>query len=396
MARVWALAALGVAIAAAAVAWHVRPPGKPKGYAGLEFAGMTPAAAARAPLLTTRGALVYDVAADGPAAKAGIKPGEVVAAIDHVPIVSAKQASNIVRNHASGDRVTFTLFDEVTGDIHPHRVVVTFADVPPEAKTLTVRPPRTLAKEYFYPPGMVANAAWSRHIARGPTIRPLAVPGLGAGRCNGFAPEKWQVRGHASDDTMLHVAAPAGFQHALFASERLDGRAPQAVVLALIRKTFGSEPVASPRRRRPYGFVLFDFGLPRGATGFAEYRVRKDRIAMWIAAVPAADAAWDLPLAGAVVFSLHCEDAGAPPPRPKPAALPSTSVSTRCIQGACGEGDFAAAYLGGLRYGYVHDKSGSTFLVNPRRDLWLNGADGPGFYRQVGGENEKLDPGRTN
>ena len=70
-------------------------------------------------------------------------------------------------------------------------------------------PPRTLAKEYFLPPAMAANAAWSRRIARGPTIRPLALPGLGAGRCNGFAPEDWYVAGHAPDDSMFHVMAPA-------------------------------------------------------------------------------------------------------------------------------------------------------------------------------------------
>ena len=28
------------------------------------------------------------------------------------------------------------------------------------------------------------------------------------------------------------------------------------------------------------------------------------------------------------------------------------------------------------------------------RDFWLNGQEGPGFYRQLGGENEKLEPGR--
>ena len=36
------------------------------------------------------------------------------------------------------------------------------------------------------------------------------------------------------------------------------------------------------------------------------------------------------------------------------------------------------------------------FLVNPRNDFWQNGAEGPGFYRQLGGTNEKLEPGRIN
>ena len=82
MARLWILLTLGVAAAIAGVAWYVMPPGKPHGYAGLEFSVMTPAAAARAPLLTSRGALIYEVAEASPADKAGLHPGEVVAVLN--------------------------------------------------------------------------------------------------------------------------------------------------------------------------------------------------------------------------------------------------------------------------------------------------------------------------
>ena len=74
----------------------------------------------------------------------------------------------------------------------------------------------------------------------------------------------------------------------------------------------------------------------------------------------------------------------------------TTSVSSRCLEGRCEDSDFAAAYLDKFRLGYVHDHNGDVFLVNPRRDLWVNGQEGPGFYRQLGGLNEKLEPGRTN
>src|ERR1019366_8754707 len=117
-----------------------------------------------------------------------IHTGEVVAAIDSTPIISADQAAGIVRVHRQGDRVNFTLFDEPKGDIHPTNVAVSFAAEPKETKKLSVKPPRTLAREFFNLPSMAANAAWSLRIARGPTIRPLELHGLGAGRCNGFAP----------------------------------------------------------------------------------------------------------------------------------------------------------------------------------------------------------------
>ncbi|HXB53103.1 MAG TPA: PDZ domain-containing protein, partial [Rhizomicrobium sp.] len=391
----------GVAAAAAGVAWYVKPPGKPQGYAGLEFSVMTPAAAARAPLLTSRGALIYDVAADSPAALAGIHSGEVVAAIDGTPINSADQAAGIVRVHRQGDRVNFTLFDEPKGDIHPGHVAVTFADEPKDTRKLSVKPPRTLAREFFNLPPMGVNASWSLRIARGPTIRPLEMHGLGAGRCNGFAPENWYVAGHAADDSMLHVMAPTGFEHAVFDAASLDGRDPKEFVEGLIAANFEAAPVSAPPEKQPFGFTLFKFGTPKGAAGFAEYRVTADnngggRIAVWITAVAAADATWAEPETGAVAFSLHCAASDMQSAKPRDPSLAATSVSTRCIQGQCGEGDFAAQYMRVLKLGFVHDAEGLNYLVKPKSDFWQNGQEGPGYYHQIGGTNEKLEPGRTN
>jgi PDZ domain len=396
MARWWILLVLGVAVAVAGVAWYVKPPGKPRGYAGLEFSVMTPGAAARAPLLTSRGALIYDVAADSPAARAGIHAGEVVAAIDGAPISSADQAAGIVRVHRPGDQVNFTLFDEPKGEIHSSDVVVAFTDEPKDAKNLSVKPPRTLAREYFNLPGMGVNAAWSLRIARGPTIQPLELHGLGAGRCNGFAPEDWFVAGHAADDSMLHVMAPAGFQHAVFDTAALNGRDPKKFVEGLIGQNFQAAPISTPVEPQPFGFALFKFGTPKGAAGFAEYRVTGDRISVWIAAVAAADAAWAEPQTGAVVFSLHCAASDTQSPKPRDPSLAATSVSTRCTQGQCGEGDFAAQYMRVLKLGFVHDAEGINYLIKPKSDFWQNGQEGPGYYHQIGGENEKLEPGRTN
>ena len=56
----------------------------------------------------------------------------------------------------------------------------------------------------------------------------------------------------------------------------------------------------------------------------------------------------------------------------------------------------AGSYMATLRYGYVHNDKGAMFLVKPRRDLWETGPEGAGFYRQLGGENERLYPGRLN
>lgn len=400
MLRGWRGIALCIAVALAVFAGvvlravHHAP--KPQGWSGLEFSSLSPAAAARTPMLAQGGAQVFDVAAESPAAKAKIAEGEVVAAIDGAPVASARQASDIVRDHKEGDRVRFTLFDVTNGEVKPHEVTLSFEALPPEKKKFSVHPPRTLAKEVFNPLSVAANAAWSRRIFRGPTIRPLAISGLGDGKCNGFAPEEWKVAGHAKDNSMFHVMANEGFAHAVFQSATLTGSVDD-YLKAYLQQTFGSPTVLTPPQEQDYGFVVRNFGNQRGGAGFVLYRVTGKRIVLWLAAVPGGDVSWAKPLVGAVALSMRCAAPGAPASQPRDKSLLATRVSLRCLRGECMEGDFAgSAYLPTLRFGYVHNDKGDMFLVRPRRDYWENGAQGPGFYHQIGGENERLYPGRIN
>jgi hypothetical protein len=137
-----------------------------------------------------------------------------------------------------------------------------------------------------------------------------------------------------------------------------------------------------------------DFGTHSGVAGSVLWRMTGDRLSFWLGGVPASDAAWAKPLAVAVALSLQCETADISLPRDK--TMVPTSVSARCLKGTCEPGDFAATYLNQLHLGYVHAPDGTVYLVNPQRDLWVNGHEGPGFYHQVGGADEKLEPGRTN
>jgi hypothetical protein len=398
MARLWLGVMIAIGLGAVTVAWLIARPPPAKGYSGLEFARTTDAAYARAPLMSERGALVSDVAADSPAARAGIKPGAVVAAIDGTQIRSARQASDIIRSRGAGERVTLTLFDEARGAIRPHDVALTFDPAPPvNDKILTVHPPRTLARERPAPPVMVANAAWSRKLAHGVSVRPRAMPLLKAGLCSGVAPEKWRVRD--SGEGMIHLVSDTGGMHALYKLVRLDGeqrKDPSGYVSGLLHAMFKSPVTPAPMERRPFGIAGFNFGNEGGATGFALFRLNGNVLSVWIVAVPASDIGWAMPIGASVALSLRCESGLAPAPRPRGARMARTSVSTKCLEGACEDSDFASSYLDKFRLGYVHARNGDVFLVNPRRDFWLSGREGPGYYRQLGGENEKLEPGRTN
>ena len=399
MFRGWRGLAITIAIAAAlfmGVVWravHLAP--RPRGFSGLQFAPLSAAAAARTPLLNRGGAMVFAVMPDSPAEKAKIKPGEVVAAIDGTPITSARQASDLVRSKRAGEAATLTLYDN-TGAVHPDIVKLVFDAAPPEGKVYSVRPPRTLAKPFFPPASPAANAAWSNRIFLGATIRPLALSGLGDGQCNAFAPDEWRVAGHDKDNSLFHLMAKAGFQHAIYKSAALNGQGADAFVRAFLETTFASPMSLTPPQARPFGFVVRDFGNARGGAGFVLYRVMGNRIALWVAAVAGAEAGWAKPLVGAVALSMHCASPGAPKETPRDPSLLATGISMKCIQGACGETDFAAQYLTVLHLGYVHNIKGEMFLVHPHRDFWQDGAQGPGFYHQIGGENEKLYPGRIN
>jgi hypothetical protein len=398
MMRLWLGVLVVVGMGALGVALLIARPPDPEGYCGLQFTQVTEAAASRAPLLATRGALVLDVADDSPAGRAGIRPGVVVAKIDGEDIRSARQASEIVRRHRAGDRVILTLFDEPRGRVRPKDVPLVFDAAPPaNEKIYSIDPPRTLAKEKFAPPVMAANAAWSRRLTHGVSVRARALPQLTAGICTGVAPEKWQVRDSSKD--MIHVVSDSGSAHAIYKLVRLNAdqkHDPLGYVSGLLREIFRSPVAITPVETRPFGINSISFGNKTGATGFALWRLSGDILSVWIAGVPASDIAWAIPVTGSVLLSLRCQSDLAPASRPRDLSMAATSVSSRCLDNRCEDSDFAAIYLDKFRLGYVHARNGEVFLVNPRRDLWVNGQEGPGFYRQLGGQNEKLEPGRTN
>ena len=81
MGRVFATVAAAILLFAGAVWYSQRLPPPTQGYSGLEMSSMTAADAGRTPMLG-HGVAILDVDAGSPADKAGIVPGEVIAAID--------------------------------------------------------------------------------------------------------------------------------------------------------------------------------------------------------------------------------------------------------------------------------------------------------------------------
>jgi S1-C subfamily serine protease len=100
-------------------------------YLGVEFEMITPEVAARENITGTQGALIKTVVADSPAAKAGLKAGEVITAVDSKNISDANNLRDIVQSHKSGDEITLTVVTgTATGPTNRHDVQVTLAARP--------------------------------------------------------------------------------------------------------------------------------------------------------------------------------------------------------------------------------------------------------------------------
>ena len=221
------------------------------------------------------------------------------------------------------------------------------------------------------------------------------MPQLNAGTCSGVAPEKWQLRD--SGDGMIHLASGEGGAHAIYKLVRLDAsqqRDPKGYVSGLLHAIFRSPVASTPVGDAAVRRQQLQFRQPEWCGGFRAVAVER-RCAVGVdrrrsrRRYRLGDPGDRQRVAVAALRVRSWRRL----PRPRDPALAATSLSTRCLAGRCEDSDFAATYLDKFRLGYVHAHDGEVFLVNPRRDFWLNGQEGPGFYRQLGGENEKLEPG---
>jgi hypothetical protein len=371
------------------------------GFLGLEFAPLTRAAQGRAPYLTDGGALVVKVVPKSPAAER-FKAGEIVTAIDSEHVTSASDAAQILESKRAGQKVTLTYFDLSKGDGHARKAVIALAAAPPVSeKIFTVLPPRTVAREWDFEPSMAAGASWSKSIARGP-VNPLALDLLAKGSCTALAPEDWSVADVVHDGTRFELVSDTQRARAIFTVITVNARANvENAVRSAIARLARIEPEAGPSLTTEGGYRVIDFGSPSGYAGFALYHARPHgmtaiAISIWIAAVPASNVAGLAPLAGAVALSIRCATPFDSKHRPFDDTIASTSVSERCLQNDCDEGDFAGAYNEVMHTGYVHGADNDNYLIDPRKDVWATGPGGAATYRQVGGTLEKLDPGRTN
>jgi S1-C subfamily serine protease len=100
-------------------------------YLGIEYELITPEVAAREAVTGTTGALIKTVVADSPAAKAGLKAGDVISVVDGKSIDATNNLSTVVLGYKPGDEITLTIVTgTANGPTDQHDVKVTLAARP--------------------------------------------------------------------------------------------------------------------------------------------------------------------------------------------------------------------------------------------------------------------------
>src|SRR5919112_458442 len=83
-----------------------------RGFIGVQMQPVTKEIAEAIGLKEPKGALVADTVKDSPAAKAGVRTGDTIVAVDGQPIKEAKDLSRKIANTAPGKSVSVTVYRE--------------------------------------------------------------------------------------------------------------------------------------------------------------------------------------------------------------------------------------------------------------------------------------------
>jgi S1-C subfamily serine protease len=98
-------------------------------FLGVGLAELSPEIAQRFSIDTEEGAIISSVEPATPAARAGLRPGDVIVAVDRKPVTSVEDVFAALRRAQPGDRISLTVLRGGTR----RTVAVTLADAPPAA-----------------------------------------------------------------------------------------------------------------------------------------------------------------------------------------------------------------------------------------------------------------------
>jgi len=237
-------------------------------------------------------------------------------------------------------------------------------------------------------------------------IRPLKQ--IGESGCQTLAPDGWNVAQANANGTVFDAASSDRGMIAGYAIVKVSGAIARgakgqpptppdafvkqmAVVMtrAPIESTsdspkFGTYQVLTLTSGAYGGYILYHvFSLPGDPAGYG---------VVMRTALGSKEDKNAIGTAGAVAAAIRCP-IPAMPVDLDTSANHGTGTSAICRNGNCDDADLAGAYSAQFGTGWVHDSAGRNYIVNVTDDYSDVGPDGPGYYADVDGTRQYLDPG---
>ena len=368
------------------------------GFLGAELAELTPDTTARLGVAIGNGALILGILPGSPAAEAGLKPNQVIMAVNGTSVGTPQEVVAAIGSQPPGARVTLLVVDMSNG-FNQQNVAV----------TLAARPDETIASGKPTPATAPArNAAASAPLTGS---QPIALQPLGNRSCRAEAPAGWRIADQDAQGSTLTLASADGRAIAVYAilgvsSGHAAGfygpqfTAPGALAQFLASTASGVELAAAgaPQAFGGLQSLALASGGARGTALYGVYPLPVDP-GGYVLSLRAGigESAADERVASAVAATIQCSTALRPPSGGYASveARDDIGTSASCQAGDCDESDLAGTYNAQLGTGYVHSESGENYLVDVSRDYREDGPDGPGYYRQSGNFLERLEPGRA-
>src|SRR4030095_6897458 len=148
---------------------HVIKKGKvTRGYLGVSVQEATPTLARALNVAAERGIVVVDVAPDSPAARAGLKRGDVITAADAMPVDDVGRFRNLIAEKPPGARVKLTFVREKDQQQTVEAEIAELRDRAPVAGSPSDGPPGPLGLSVADPTPEDARRLGLPPGARGP------------------------------------------------------------------------------------------------------------------------------------------------------------------------------------------------------------------------------------
>jgi hypothetical protein len=235
-----------------------------------------------------------------------------------------------------------------------------------------------------------------------------AINPLNQDHCHTLAPDGWLVQDSNAGGTIFTASSIDHTMVAGYVGLKVPGAvaqggngqppSPPATFVKQMAQVFTGAPIESTLDAPKFGayqVMTVTSGQYGGYILYHAFAVTTDPkgygLIMRIALGPKDDK-HAIAAAGSVAAATRC-DAVAIPQKVDLGLAHGTGTTGACREGHCDDVDLAGSYNAQFGIGWAHDSNGQNYNVDVMGDFSESGPDGPGYYAEIDGEPQRLEPG---